>query len=98
LRPPADLLRVVRPDALPPVAIAARLGVEEVEERVAVSAVAGGHPLFGYLLVEERADPLHRAEDVVVSLHPGDVVGPAAALHVEASIFLLEVLDGLPEL
>ena len=53
-RPPGQLCSVVRPDALSPVAEAACLGSEQVEEGVAIPELVSRYPPREDLLVEQR--------------------------------------------
>src|SRR5262249_40240187 len=89
----ADLAPVVGPDPLPPISVAARLGHEEVEERVAVAVLARRDAGARHRFAEQRAQLLHVAQDVLVAADPGDIVRPAPALHVETVVFALEFLD-----
>jgi hypothetical protein len=93
LRPPADLPAIVGPEALAPVAVATGLGRHEVKEGVAIALLLAGHAGPEDLFAEEGADLLHGPQDIVVAAYPGEVTGPAPALHVEAVIGVLELLD-----
>src|SRR5512147_2586823 len=91
-----DLDAVVDPDALAPVAVTTRLRRHQMEQRVAKAPLVGSHLLLlENDLIEMRAHLLHWAEQRVIAAHPGDVVGPRTALHVEAVVLPLALLDRL---
>src|SRR5450759_3228761 len=90
---PGQLPAVVGPPARPPVPVAAGLGREQVQQRIAVSRVAGGHAPTQGDLVELRAGLVHRDQHLVVAANPGDVAGPAAPVHVEPVVFATQVRD-----
>ncbi len=48
-------------------------------------------------LVKQGAGPLHRHEQRVVALDPGDGVGPAAPFHVEAPVLGPQLFDHLSQ-
>src|SRR5690606_11883068 len=96
-RATAELAAVVRPAALPPVPKAARLRAEQVKERVLVARVVRRDAGALDLVVEQGARLLHVVEQRGVAAHPRDVVGPAAALHVEAGALGAQLCHHLGE-
>src|SRR4029453_9996783 len=88
-----ELGAVVGPYTLAPVAVAAGLGGQQVKQRPTVPRVTGGTAPGQEPVVEKRAGPLHRDQDLVITADPGPVGGPAATLHVEAAVLVLQLLD-----
>src|SRR4029450_7251073 len=79
-----ELGAVVGPYTLAPVAVAAGLGGQQVKQRPTVPRVTGGTGPGQEPVVEQRAGPLHRDQDLVITADPGPVGGPAATLPAEA--------------
>jgi hypothetical protein len=75
------------------VAVAARFAGEQVKQRVAVVRVRGMDGAVQDALVEQGAGTLHRDQAVVVAARPGDIVGPAASVYLEAIVFPRELPD-----
>ena len=92
-----ELGAVVSPDSLAPVAVAAGLRGQQVEQRVTVPGIVAADALGEDPLVKQGTGPLHGHEHRVVALDPGDVVGPAAPFHVEAPILSPQLLDHLSQ-
>src|ERR1051325_4853065 len=90
---PAEFPAVIGPDAGAPVPVTTRLRAEQMKERVAVARFVRWNSRLDNFLEEVRTGLLHRAEEVVVAAHPGDIVRPTAALHVEPAVFLFQSLD-----
>src|SRR5215468_2429298 len=64
-----------------------------MKKTIEVARLWRGNPRLDDLLKKTRAGPLHRVQQFVVALDPGDVVGPTAALRVKAWIFPFEFAD-----
>src|SRR5262249_38323490 len=92
---PADLLAVVRPRPLPPVAEAARFRHQQVEQGIAVgAAVAIDRPAIEGL-VELGAELVHGRQHVLIAAHPTDVVRPGTTLQRKVRLFPADGGDGL---
>src|SRR5690242_17354694 len=90
---PANLHPVVNESALSPIAEAARLAAQQMEQGVAIARFAAWHACPGRSFVEERTHFLHRTQQSIVAADPGDVAGPAAAFDVESTIIFVQLLD-----
>ena len=90
---PGELDAVVSPDSFAPVAVAAGLRGQQVEQRVAVPGIVPADAFGCDPLMKQGTGPLHGHEHRVVALDPGDVVGPAAPFHVEAPVLCPQLLD-----
>ncbi len=94
---PGELGAIVSPDSLAPVAVAAGLRGQQVEQRVAVPGIVAADALGEDPLVKQGTGPLHGHEHRVVALDPGDAVGPAAPFHMEAPVLSPQLLDHLSQ-
>ena len=94
---PGELGAPVSPDSLAPVAVAAGLRGQQVEQRVAVPGIVAADALGEDPLVKQGTGPLHGHEHRVVAPDPGEVVGPAAPFHVEAPVLGPQLLDYLSQ-
>ena len=92
-RSPAKLAAVVSPRSLAPISEATRLTQQQMKQRVAVSRIRGGYASPNHLVGKQSAHLPHRRQHALVSLHPGNVAGPTAALHVETMILSSQLLD-----
>src|SRR4029453_7324397 len=92
-----ELGAVVGPYTLAPVAVAAGLGGQQVKQRPTVPRVTGGTAPGQDPVVEQRAGPLHRDQDLVITADPGQIIGPAATLHVEAAVLAPQSSDDVGE-
>ena len=64
-----------------------------MKQGVTVSAITGRDPGLNHFFKEKGADFFHRAKQRFVAFDPRDIIGPTAALHVKAVVFLPELLD-----
>ena len=64
-----------------------------MKQGVTVSAITGRDSGLNHFFKEKRADFFHRAKQRFVAFDPRDIIGPTAALHVKAVVFLPELLD-----
>ncbi len=89
---------VVGPGALAPVTEAAGLEQQKVQQGLLVGRRAGDGRVCGHLLieclVEPRAQLVHRLQNIVVALHPAEVVGPGRTFHRKTIAGGLERGDG----
>src|SRR5262245_58502344 len=90
-----NLAAVLGPDPLPPVAKITRFGHEQVIQGVAVGLAVIIDRAAVKDLVEAAAELLHRLEQVLVALHPADVVRPRAAVQRKARPLALDLGQGL---
>src|ERR1022692_3227999 len=94
----ANLAPIIDENALTPVAVAAGLGNQQMEQSLAVAIFASRHARFEHLLVEERAQLLHWPHEPFIAFHPRNVVGPTPPLHLEARVLLLQLPDHIGKL
>src|SRR6516164_8840487 len=64
-----------------------------MKQRVAVAMLARGNAGPDDLVIEERAHLLHWSKEMLIAPHPGNVVGPAPTLHVEAMVLARKLPD-----
>src|SRR5207249_285630 len=91
--PPAELARIVGPNASTPISKATGLRQEQIVKGIAVAMLGCGNSL-GFL-GEQGADLFHGSQYMAVAFYPREIVRPASSLHVKASIFLPQILDEL---
>src|SRR6516164_10427932 len=92
LTPPVELSRILSPGSLSPITKIARLKKEVVQQGIAVAKLS--RDAFGPrqridLLVEQRAQSMHRTQNILVSPNPAAVIRPGGTLHVEVRVRLL---------
>src|SRR6266436_917644 len=85
----ADLAGVIGPPSLTPITIATCLRREQMEQRVAIRTAALVHWTIIELLVELRAELVHRVENIFVAFHPAQVIRPGTALEMKPVVALL---------
>ena len=94
-----NLAGVVRPGSLSPVAEAACLQQQIVQQRLAIFPAAGGAGVSlddrVKLLVKLGAELVHRSQDIFVALHPTAIVRPGGAFHGEIGVLRLGSSDRL---
>src|SRR5450759_2884309 len=93
-----NLAPIIDENALTPVAVAAGLGNQQMEQSLAVAMFASRHARFEHLLVEERAQLLHWPHKPFIASHPRNVVAPTPPLHLEARVLLLQLPDHIGKL
>src|SRR5208282_1298496 len=89
----ANFARIIDESPLTPVAKAAGLGNQQMEQSLAVAMFASRHARFEHLLVEERTQLLHWPQEPFIASHPRNVVGPTSPLHLETRVLLLQLPD-----
>src|ERR1700690_577205 len=94
----ANLAPIIDENALTPVAVAAGLGNQQMEQSPAAAMFASRPARFEHLLVKERAQPLHWPHEPFIASHPRNVVGPTRPLHLEARVLLLQLPDHIGKL
>src|SRR5207249_2684943 len=91
---PAKLQRHIGPPPGSPIAVAARLRDQDMQEGVPVRAARLDRAAVD-CLVELHAQAIHRIEDRLIAADPAPVARPGAALHVEAMVGPLRLFDRL---
>src|SRR6516225_740659 len=64
-----------------------------MKQRVAVAMLSRGNACPDDLVIEQRAQLLQWPKEALIAPHPGNVVGPAPTLHVEARVLARELPD-----
>src|SRR6266699_1363603 len=87
-QPPANFPAVIGPDPRAPITEITALRAKQMKQRITIALLVGRNSRFEHFLVEMRTGLLHWTQKFFVAAHPGDVVRPTAAFHVEAIVLL----------